>query len=277
MVVRPEKFSNDLMGFYLSGYLISELRDIFTQREKEQFFSKSPASKVSNAPKCYAGWPICYKDIEKRKCTLQHSVTIFRSEFVLSNLQSDYFTKKKQALEGKFGGGPDNNGSTTDQDSFRATNKRPSFASRLANNVQSRQMKLENDDNDGHISEGELLMVRQAHICDCKDEQKDKHLHEFRMMLSKQIANYSVSDYAVSSPAGKRTSRISSDSIYTDRGMGLFRKKSTLNSKLGSNVAKDGSSKSRSKQLTSKEGTGKSSSNQHESDEEFPCDAGRYL
>ena len=263
MVVRPEKFSNDLLNFYLNGYLVSEIRDIFTQREREQFFAKGSAPRVSNPPKCQRAWPICYKDIEKRKVTAQHSVTVFRSEFVLSNFKPDYFAKLKQAKEQedmlKYKG-TDGLGGNAEDHSFRMHSKKAPASSTLAAQLFAQSKGLEIED-DSAISEEDLLMVRQAHICDCRDEHKDKMIHDFKLMLSKQIANYSVPDKVAVSPAGKRTSRISGESFNTEIGLGLFRKKTMSNSKYGSNFAKDGSQNSRKKRLMSKDGTQKQSPN----------------
>lgn len=256
MVVRPEKFSNDLLNFYLNGYLISEIRDIFTQREREQFFAKGSAPRASNPPKCQRAWPICYKDIEKRKVIAQHSVTVFRSEFVLSNFKSDHFAKLKQAKEQEDMlryKGTDGLGGNADDQSYKMPSKKAPSSANLVSQLYAQSKGLEIDE-DGAISEEDLLMVRQAHICDCKDEYKDRMIHDFKLMLSKQIANYSIPDKSVVSPAGKRTNRISGDSYNTDVGLGLFRKKTMSNSKYGSNMAKDGSQNSRKKRLMSKDG-----------------------
>lgn len=93
--VEPKKFSQDLLDFYMSKFLTNELREFFTAMERKVFYQSFKNKKIKARTTCQKNWPICYKRLEKNKMIQDISGPIFRSSFVMSNFQFDYFSNKR--------------------------------------------------------------------------------------------------------------------------------------------------------------------------------------
>ena len=61
--IDPAKLDEDLDKFYLSKYLINELREFYTVRERQNFYVKAPADYKPRVI-CKKQWPICYKYLD---------------------------------------------------------------------------------------------------------------------------------------------------------------------------------------------------------------------
>lgn len=89
----PVKFKKDLLGCYISGFFVDEIRNIYTAKEREAFLKKqNPNKSVKNCddPKSF----ICLKHLQ----TLNNSehpqkFNVFRTSNVLSNLKFYHFYK----------------------------------------------------------------------------------------------------------------------------------------------------------------------------------------
>lgn len=151
-IVDPKKLDEDLDNFYLSKYLVTELRDFYTQRERINFFKPVPAD-IKARTECKKSWPICYKALELAKSNVNHYSLLLKSQFVLSNFKFDHFSTRK------------------------------------LNTVEMYKTPLHQSMN-AKITDNDVLMERQRHVCDCKDEFYERMKSEVRLKMSKQVANF---------------------------------------------------------------------------------------
>lgn len=162
--VDPHKFSQDLMGFYISKYLIGQLRDYYTFREGLTFFNPkySAQKKIKARCQCKKKWPICYLVLERRKYIFDQTGPLFRTGFIMSNFKFDYFSNKQlnndQLPEG------------------------------LDNRINLQATLREKDP----IAEEDLLMERSRHICMCQNEEHEMMKEALKDKISKQVANFAI-------------------------------------------------------------------------------------
>lgn len=147
-------FSRDLMNTYMSKYLINELRDFYTAKEKDDFRTVQNKTKVQ----CDANWPICYQslDVIKANVDIERQLS-FRSHFVMENFKFDYFSSK-MLNDKKNRGNRDNEHALPDG--------------------------LKNC-----IGEDHLLIERQRHICGCSSSELENMKTEIRDLIKFQIKN----------------------------------------------------------------------------------------
>lgn len=154
-LVDPIDFSKDMMNMYLNRYLIGELRDYYTNREKEAFKTAQNETKTT----CKLEWPICYKSLDQIKANvdIERQMT-FRSQFVMDNFRFDYFSKKVVSAT-------------------KAARKHVE-ASLDANQT---IFPL--------IQEDSLLIERQRHICDCNNHEFEEMKREVKALIKSQVFN----------------------------------------------------------------------------------------
>lgn len=153
-IVEPSKLNEDLDNFYLSKYLITELREFYTQRERHNFFKPTEMNQITRIP-CKKIWPICYKALDVMKNHASPQTLLLKSQFLLSNFKFDHFSVNKQGTV----------------DMYKTPSTQPSTAVI-------------------RIPDNELLIERQRHICDCRDDYYERMKSEVRLKISKQVANY---------------------------------------------------------------------------------------
>lgn len=153
-LVDPQKLHKDLGNYYLSNYLINELREFYTIKERESYYQSRP-SDLKPRMECKKQWPICYLALEASKNQSDHQILRLTSNFILSNFKANHFAKEVNPQGPKI-------------ESFEA------FSEKLNN------QKLLDED---------LLMERQAHICPCIDKEFAKMKSEVKTRISKQVAN----------------------------------------------------------------------------------------
>jgi hypothetical protein len=152
LFINPTEFSSDLDEFYLSDYLISELREFYTEKEKNVFFKSKKPCKVSAKTPCKKNWPICYQELEKFKHVTEKNHYLFKCQFILSNYKFDYFDQKRASAI------PPSNMQSIAADSLKVT-------------------------------EDDLLIERQRHICDQKNEDFDRMRSSLRINILRLVSN----------------------------------------------------------------------------------------
>lgn len=157
-LVDPQKLHKDLGNFYLSRYLVGELRDYYTIRERETFYGTKP-SECKARMACKKNWPICYLALEASKNKNEHQNLLLTCQFILSNFKPAHFSKDK--------------------------------ASPLGHKLENAESFTEKI-NSQKLYEEDLLMERQAHICDCYDKEFERMKSEVRIRVSKQISNFNL-------------------------------------------------------------------------------------
>lgn len=150
-LVEPQKLHKDLEKFYLSKYLINELRDYYTIIEREAYYASRPVE-VRARMACKKSWPICYLALENSKNKTEPHSLLLSSQFILSNFKANHFTNKKEST----------------------MEPAETFIEKLSNQK---------------LFEEDLMMERQVHVCDCFDKEFAKMKNEVRIKISKQIAN----------------------------------------------------------------------------------------
>ena len=102
LFVDPKVLNSDLSTFHLSKYLITELREFYTIKEREKFYKSKQDRKPLAKCACKKYWPVCYLSIENSKLHPERPYYLFKNEFILSNIKLDHFangnSKKKQQL-----------------------------------------------------------------------------------------------------------------------------------------------------------------------------------
>lgn len=150
--VTPKRLSEDLYKFYLSDYLLDQLREFYTALEKKQFFSSS-IKPIKSGLRCEPGFPICYTELEVSKQKNRKAIRVFKCSDIFRNFKADYFTVK-------------------------TINPNESMKERKC-------LVLESPPR----SEEDLLIERQNHICSCRNENKKKLLALKRTDFLKEISN----------------------------------------------------------------------------------------
>lgn len=152
MIVSPAKFHRDLENFYLSKYLITELQEFYTAKEQEAF-KKGKSFESRNKTTCKRDWPICYLNLEKFKNYQEPQTILLTTHFILSNFHLGHFVGKLKNSHHE---------TLAIKETHGAVNK---------------------------LREEDLLIERQRHVCDCKDNELEKLKSEVRKRISKQLSN----------------------------------------------------------------------------------------
>ena len=152
-LVEPQKLHKDLDSFYLSKYLINELREFYTIKEQDSFFNSRTSDLKARMP-CKQKWPICYLGLEQCKVRSEPHSLMLSSHFVMSNFKHNHFIKDKSS---------------------------PQRAEPLESYVE----KI----NSQKLHEEDILMERQHHTCEYFDKEFEKMKSEVRIRISKQVAN----------------------------------------------------------------------------------------
>ena len=92
-LVDPQKLHKDLGSFYLSNFLINELREFYTIKERETYFNSRP-TELKPRMECKKQWPICYMALEASKNQVDNHILHLTSHFVLSNFKANHFSKE---------------------------------------------------------------------------------------------------------------------------------------------------------------------------------------
>jgi len=121
-------------------------------KEREAFFG-GKQNDPKPKTKCHKAAPICYLALEQFKMLPEKPYTILRSNFILSNLKMDHFPIE-------------NRNNRNDMSMIGSPDKL--------------------------IAEDDLLIERQRHVCEQKDEDLDKMKAEVHDRASKQLANHSA-------------------------------------------------------------------------------------
>lgn len=150
-LVEPQQLHKDLTSMYLSNYLVCEIREFYTVKERVAFYGSKTIGKPRIA--CKKNWPVCYTALEAGKNQPQPHTVCLTSQFILSNFKMNHFFKNRAIGSG---------------DSAEA------FAQIIAN------QRLDDED---------LLMERQRHICDCADKEFERMKADIRVQISKQVSN----------------------------------------------------------------------------------------
>lgn len=161
-LVDPTDFSKDMMNMYLNRFLICELRDYYTNREKEAFKTAQNETKAI----CKDEWPICYKSLDQIKANvdIERQLT-FRSQFVMGNFRFDYFSKKLLSVA-------------------KAARKHV-------------EVSLDADQTVSPIIlEDSLLIQRQRHICNCENYELEEMKREIKDLIKSQVLNSNSSNNA---------------------------------------------------------------------------------
>lgn len=216
--VEPKKFSSDLMNLYLSKYLIEELREFYTMKERSNYYVNKPVV-FNNSVKCKANWPICYQALETCKVVPETTKSnIFKSHFVMDNFKLDYFFQKRTAAYS-----PEND----------------------SKDIHS---KFKTPKNEERIEEDDLLMDRQHHICPMKNKQYDKMKSEIKKLITKQLSNYNLFINSIDAKSGNGSNPHFSYSKETVKSV----MKNVMNSSENENSDQDESSWSESQSSPSK-------------------------
>lgn len=153
-LVDPIKFHKDLDNFYLSDYLVRELREYYTIQELSTYYN-SRNQELKPRDVCKKNWPICYLALEKCKSHQNSHVQLFTTQYILSNFKFNHFLEKR-------------------------TKPLPSEENAEAPGLQK-------------IDDKDLLIERQRHSCECKDHDLERMKSEIRDRISKMLANPSYS------------------------------------------------------------------------------------
>ena len=162
-IVEPAKFHKDLDHFYLSDYLIRELREYYTIHELSAYYSSRPSDPATRCS-CKQNWPICYLALEKAKNHQHSHMQLFTTQYILSNFKGDHYIEKRSQRK-----------KTQEEKS----------------EIVVQQQKIEEKD---------LLIERQRHVCECRDHKFDRMKSEIRDRISKMLAN---PNYVKSPPISK--------------------------------------------------------------------------
>lgn len=155
--IEPKKLSSDLMNLYLSKYLVEQLRDFYTEKERKDFFRDKNASQV-NQNKCKSNWPICYHALEAHKALPDTTNSrLFKCNFIMDNYKIDYFSRKR--VLGEF---------TRDFESS----------------------PMRNPDKRYVIAADDLLIDRQRHECAMRNDQCEKMKSDVRNLIAIQVSNF---------------------------------------------------------------------------------------
>lgn len=158
--IEPKKLSSDLMNFYMSKYLIEELREFYTMKERTSYYTSKQVN-FTNTVKCKPNWPICYQALEIFKSGPEATKSnLFKCNFVLDNFKFDYFSKKRT--------------SDDQDDDFQ----------HLKNIKSPKKEKM--------IEEDDLLIDRQQHICPMKNKKYAKMKSDVKKLVEMQISNYNM-------------------------------------------------------------------------------------
>ena len=149
----PKKLSEELHKFYMSDFLLGQLREFYSYFERRQFFS-APAKPIRAKDRCECDFPICYGALDQMKQSRGYATRIFKCEDLFRNFKADYFSRKLQQ---------------------QSVSKNPAADG------------LDEEKPPG--CEEDLLIERQAHICDCKNEDARKLQVLKRTDYLKEISN----------------------------------------------------------------------------------------
>lgn len=96
--IKPDRLSKDLSFFYLSKPLINNLREFYTNKDKEVFDSCPSFHFQSKKKTCKPEWPVCHFALEKLKIKseVETGSSVFRSDYLFSNFKFDYFLDNKK-------------------------------------------------------------------------------------------------------------------------------------------------------------------------------------
>lgn len=92
--IEPSTLDQDLDKFYLSKYLMNELREFYTIRERQNFFVKAPGDYKPRVV-CKKQWPICYKHLDQVKSHAADKILLLKTHYIMSNVKMDHFSTKK--------------------------------------------------------------------------------------------------------------------------------------------------------------------------------------
>ena len=149
----PKKLSEELHRFYMSDFLLGQLREFYSYFERKQFYS-SPAKPIRAKDRCECDFPICYAALDQIKQSRGYATRVFKCEDLFRNFKADYFSRKSQQ---------------------QAVSKHPAADG------------LDEERPPG--CEEDLLIERQAHVCECKNEDARKLQVLKRTDFLKEISN----------------------------------------------------------------------------------------
>ena len=191
--VDPKRLNDDLSNFYLSRFLTNEIREFYTARERQAFYTgKNQDSKPK--VQCKKNWPICYLVLERAKAHPEKIHSLFKSQFILSNFKYDHFSTNKKGTVA----------------AYQSPAKDYQGSSRLA------------------IPDDDLLIERQRHICECKDEEYERMKNEVRTRMSKQMLNYNAVMKQSKDPKNTKSFGKEAKEVYD-----AFVKKTTVQESMG--------------------------------------------
>jgi hypothetical protein len=148
----PKKLSEELHKFYMSDFLLGQLREFYSFFERKQFYS-SPAKPIKSKDRCESEYPICYAALEQIKQSRGYATRVFKCEDLFRNFKADYFSRKAQ---------------------------QPAPARHAASG---------SEEENPPGCEEDLLIERQAHVCECKNEDARKLQVLKRTDFLKEISN----------------------------------------------------------------------------------------
>jgi hypothetical protein len=131
---------------------MTELREYYVVKERQAFFG-SKMHEPKAKTKCIKNSPICYLALEQYKMLPEKPFITLRTNFILSNLKMEHFPLDKRL-------------------------------SKLDISIMSSVERL--------ISEDDLLIERQRHVCEQRDEDLERMKAEVHDLASKQLANHTV-------------------------------------------------------------------------------------
>lgn len=155
--IDPKRLDSDLDSFYLSTYLINEMREFYTAKERQSFYT---GKHIDCKPRmvCKKNWPICYSILEKCKAHPEKTHSLFKCQFLLSNFKFDHFSIHQRG------------GLNWAKMSPMVDMTTPRIA----------------------VPENDLLIERQRHTCECRDEDYERMKAEVRSRIGKQLANFNA-------------------------------------------------------------------------------------
>jgi hypothetical protein len=221
----PKKLSEELHKFYMSDFLLSQLREFYSYFERRQFFS-APAKPVRAKDRCESDFPICYGALDHLKQSRGYATRIFKCEDLFRNFKADYFTRK-QLLAAPKPPGPD----CLDEE-------RPPGC------------------------EEDLMIERQVHICECKNEDARKLQVLKRTDYLKEISNNTLN-------TGSKRFSVSGSSFYSPRYQKSYQDSFLNTRKYSANLNQQTAAAHR---LFDKQPTGSSGSWKHGQQENDPAD-----
>lgn len=148
--IKPDRLSKDLSFFYLSKPLINNLREFYTNKDKEVFEATPSFHFQAKKKTCKPEWPVCHFGLEKLKLhsDVETGSSVFRSDYLFSNFKFDYFldNKKKE---------------------------------RIIPKIHPKKMPDE--------GASEILIYRLRHICPFKDNSHERIVSSLKAKISNQI------------------------------------------------------------------------------------------